>query len=429
MTAMDRFERILPAALTELANPQTPDYLADVLHQTADTRQRHAWASLERWLPLDIATTRAPATRLPLRAVGVLALMALLIAAILVAYVGSRPRLPAPFGLAANGLLAISRDGDIYTIDPDSGEEGLLVGGPTYDDGPSFSRDGTQILFLRASSQSVIEAEGRLAIASLADGTVVELTAEPLTDLSAAEFSPDGTTLAVRSRIGGRLQISLLSTDGTSQRNFGDVRAATTGNIAFLAPDGRELVFVAPFDLGARSLGLAALDLTTGTTRVIVPGSSTRPVWGNMSASPSGTDIAYGVHDLETGVITTRLVATDGSNDRVVGHADGATFEAWPQWSPSGRYLLLERRVSDLTMVVRPVVIDMQTRREVLIDTTISRNGAGKEWAPDESLILAQRTAADGSQLPQELWDIRTGLVTKASWDTISGPAWQRTAP
>lgn len=51
MMPIDRFERRLPALLTELAEPRTPDYLDDLLVRTAGARQRPAWTSLERWLP------------------------------------------------------------------------------------------------------------------------------------------------------------------------------------------------------------------------------------------------------------------------------------------------------------------------------------------------------------------------------------------
>lgn len=52
MTPIDPFERQLPVALTRLADPRTPDYLTDILGRTARTRQRSAWRSLERWLPV-----------------------------------------------------------------------------------------------------------------------------------------------------------------------------------------------------------------------------------------------------------------------------------------------------------------------------------------------------------------------------------------
>jgi hypothetical protein len=52
MTPIDQFERLLPAALADLGESSTPDYLTDILGRTARTRQRSAWASLERWLPM-----------------------------------------------------------------------------------------------------------------------------------------------------------------------------------------------------------------------------------------------------------------------------------------------------------------------------------------------------------------------------------------
>jgi len=109
MTPIDTFERHLPSALTDLAVPATPDYLTDILGRTAATRQRPAWASIERWLPVDIARSRVPATRVPWRQLGILVALALLISAMLAAYVGTRPtHVPPPFGPAENGRLIYS---------------------------------------------------------------------------------------------------------------------------------------------------------------------------------------------------------------------------------------------------------------------------------------------------------------------------------
>jgi Tol biopolymer transport system component len=117
----------------------------------------------------------------------------------------------------------------------------------------------------------------------------------------------------------------------------------------------------------------------------------------------------------------------DGSNDNVVAHRPGATFEAWPMWSPSGRYLLIERHGPD--GVVAPVVVDLETGDEVVIDTTISFNGASKEWTPDESSILAVRTNEDGVDGPPEFWNVATGEVTPVPWGAEGLPTIQRTAP
>ncbi len=52
MTPIDRFERQLPAALADLGDERTPDYLIDLLGRTARTRQRTAWNSPGRWIDM-----------------------------------------------------------------------------------------------------------------------------------------------------------------------------------------------------------------------------------------------------------------------------------------------------------------------------------------------------------------------------------------
>ena len=127
MTAEPRLERDLPFILDEIVVGPYPDYIDDVLSTTARRRQRPSWAFPGRWLPVEIATTRVPTTRLPWRQLGVLALLAVLIGTMIAVYVGTRaPKLPAPFGPADNGLVALQRDGDLYVVDPQTGQEILL---------------------------------------------------------------------------------------------------------------------------------------------------------------------------------------------------------------------------------------------------------------------------------------------------------------
>jgi len=53
MTTNDTFGQHLSAWLHEEAAHRVPDHLAEILVQTAATRQRRGWSSLERWLPMD----------------------------------------------------------------------------------------------------------------------------------------------------------------------------------------------------------------------------------------------------------------------------------------------------------------------------------------------------------------------------------------
>src|ERR1044072_7228242 len=83
---------------------------------------------------------------------------ALLVAAMLVALigialfaVGSRiQRVPPPFGLAANGQITYSANGDIFVSDADGKNAKTVVSGPTDDFVSGYTRDGTQLAFLRA---------------------------------------------------------------------------------------------------------------------------------------------------------------------------------------------------------------------------------------------------------------------------------------
>ena len=54
MTAFDRVERHLPELFEELAGAGTPDYFDDMLRTTTQARQRPAWSTLERWLPMGV---------------------------------------------------------------------------------------------------------------------------------------------------------------------------------------------------------------------------------------------------------------------------------------------------------------------------------------------------------------------------------------
>ena len=75
MTSFDDLDRRLTARLDERAAPRAPDGLSGAISKRiAGTSQRPAWATLERWIPME---TRAQFGAVP-RAVVVLALLALL---------------------------------------------------------------------------------------------------------------------------------------------------------------------------------------------------------------------------------------------------------------------------------------------------------------------------------------------------------------
>ena len=64
MTYNDGFDRTVSEWLTDHAGYSKPDYLDEVLSRTTRTRQRPAWSSLERWLPVQSITRFAPVPRM-----------------------------------------------------------------------------------------------------------------------------------------------------------------------------------------------------------------------------------------------------------------------------------------------------------------------------------------------------------------------------
>ena len=174
---LDELERYLD----DEAGDYTPAYVDRIIARTKHVRQRPGWSSLERWLPMDLTLRPAPfMVPRPSRILAVLALIVLIVALVAVA-VGTRRPLPPPFGLARNGQVLVSIDGDILAVDPSTGRRSTMIGGPAFDFSPTYSRDGTLVLFLRGGPTDCgVPDCGLILTVANADGTNVrELTGHP----------------------------------------------------------------------------------------------------------------------------------------------------------------------------------------------------------------------------------------------------------
>ena len=99
MTAFDRLEPRVPELMNELAPARVPDYFDDMLRQTAGTRQRRRWSSLERWLPMGVMARTDTIRQVPWRPIAIAAVLVVAAATAMVLLAGSWRRLPpAPFG-------------------------------------------------------------------------------------------------------------------------------------------------------------------------------------------------------------------------------------------------------------------------------------------------------------------------------------------
>lgn len=431
MTPIDSFERQLPVALTDLADPRTPDYLTDILGRTAGTRQRPAWASIERWLPVELVTVRTPTNRLPWRRLAVFALLVVLLAAMVAAYVGSRPRLPAPYGRAANGLIAYDAEGDIYSMDPVTGQTAALVTGATFDARPIFSRDGTRFAFARTG-----EGRNALLFVANADGTnMIQVTPELLDEFGpyhdAWSFSPDGRSILATALVDNTFSLLLIPTDGSGAIRTIDVGMSVEAP-SFRPPNGSEILFTGHrADDGVP--GLFAVDIATSVVRTIVEPATGI---GSGSWSPDGSQILYGSMDAKD-VWRTHVISADGTDDVRVDHHPGAISDGDAVWSNDGTRLIITRIFSPDGSDHRAAVIPVDgVGPDVEIQCPSGPSDAFGDlcarwvWAPDDGSIFGVYFDQKGRAANRLTVDPLTGATAVAPWPGDNGqPAWQRLAP
>jgi Tol biopolymer transport system component len=433
MRSIDRFDSRLPQLLDELSQPRTPDWFDDFVGLTARTRQRPAWTLPERWIPMtEIARRPVTAPRLPLRSVAIGLLILVLLATAVVFVASRRQAPPPPFGPAKTGLVAFDRNGDIFVADSVDGTERPIVTGPDYDTYPVWSLDGTRIAFERKENSATATA---LLLSMHADGTgIVELTPEPLFQISKVTFSPDGRELLVTTGTDATSRVYIAQGDGTG------IRPLPTAMVA-MDPDWHPaeagtIIFLGVTQPGAVTRdgypGLYAFDVDTGASRTIVE-PAVGKFRGHARPSPDGKRIVY-TEWVDAPVLTaeTHVVNVDGTNDVVLPLPVGAVWQSGTPWSNDARKLLVIRGYSggyDQSRAVVAPADASSTGTEIAYPGSINQECCSSwEWAPDDSFILGTPTDPVGAQLQQVILDPTFGTSRTASFSTISYPAIQRLA-
>ena len=218
MNADDVFVQDLERFLERRAGTAHAGYLSETLESTSRAPQRRWWSSPERWLPVDLTMRRPLVPSIRPRAIALLVLLALLVASIAAYAIGTRHRLPPPFGLAQNGEVVVGTDGDLSVADPATGERRPLISGPAFDFGPVFSRDGTRFLFLRGGPTDCGQPDcGLLLMVADADGTALHPVTPGTPLLDGVDWSPDGMQIAFLGPVpkGNGHSINVVNVDGT----------------------------------------------------------------------------------------------------------------------------------------------------------------------------------------------------------------------
>jgi Tol biopolymer transport system component len=431
MSSERRSERELSDLLDDLYMGSLPAYRDQILQQTARIRQRPAWSFLERWLPMvDLARHPVSLPRLPWRLIGLgIAVLALLLALVATFGAGSRPSLPAAFGLARNGLVAYASGGDLLTVDAKTGESRVIAKGPA-DTDPRYSRDGTRLAFKR---QDVGPGMSLLYVMNADGSGLIQVTPQPLpaTEIETYTFSPDGKEILISASPGVFTHFLIVATDGSGIRQI-DLPVQAS-DAAWRPPDGSEILF--NDDGGGTNgtdSGIYAVNVQDGKVRTILAGADAAGRYrGHVAWSPDGTLISFGEWQGLNGIdVQTHIVAADGTGDRMLPIPTGAIWQAPESWSNDGTKLLAIRGYTNDLTQSRPVAVPVAGSAfgiEIPYPGGMGTPDVSAwEWAPDDTLILGTPADASGKTLDQVLLDPVAGTSRTLPWATVSQPSWQR---
>jgi Tol biopolymer transport system component len=419
----DDFDRLMGQWMEADARVREPEHLLDsVLERISAARQIPRWLLPERWLPVQLTTRFRAGPRLA----PVILLLALLLAlAALVATVGSRRELPAPFGLAGNGRIAYLSAGQIFTSEPDGSDPLQLTSDGAGAATPIWSIDGTRVSYKAFSSESPPGDPATYAdlIVVDADGRNRVTIATKLGGLSPALWSPDDRYLLYSHGPDPSIeQVFVAPADGSSPPvRVGDPTTSNWG--PSWSPDGSMIAYVSHNSIFVMNRDGTNLRQVSHGFYQQQSGIAWSPLGGFLLfvAGPPGN------HDL-------LLVGLDGKPERAI--ALGPTDEESPAFSADGKWLAFLR---GSTTDGSTSVVVVRTADWTEFGTMPGRYGwLGPIWSPDGTKLIVGDDRrrppiyflldpfGSAEPLPLDL-SVEGQPADLANLSEI--PAWQRTAP
>lgn len=375
---------------------------------------------------MDITTRAIPMTRLPWRQVGVLALIALLLAVAIAVAVGSQRRVPPPFGPARNGLIPYVSNGDLYLGDPVTGASRVVVASPADETAPGFSADGTRLGFFRTvpGPPAVTALPIDIYVARDDGSDVTRITSSPLASVVAAAWTPDGRHMAVIHPVDGANRFDLLDVEGKLPAQRLDA-AINADSIAFRPPDGRQILYRAL--VGGR-YGLFAMDADGTNVRTLVPPTNMIDLSQDLNSatySADGSRIFYQRWTPDS--IQLWVMGADGTNPHEFVPQPGPGWDGVPTPSPDGRWIAFWHVIEDGRATQRVSVVRADGTGPIIPTGPDIAGTAHWVWSPDSTRILMMPDDASGSSA--YLLDPGGGPYTTVAWHSDTDLDWQRQAP
>jgi Sigma-70 region 2/WD40-like Beta Propeller Repeat len=371
MTSHDELDRRITARLDIEAARGAPDHLlGEVVERAARTWHLPAWATSERWIPME---TRAQLGAVPRTAVVVITVTLLGLAGLAIALATSEP--PVLPGQPRNGLIAFDARGDICVVQQDGSELRRLTETSDIEISPQWAPNGERILYWRRSPDPV--APGSVVVAD-AEGEIIRILTSPdgttLPPNASARWHPDGRTILADGREGE------LRDDEIAAINRGD-RPPPAGAIVLF-------------------------DAATGDGRKLEIGG---PAFGTRW-SPDGALIAWPADD---GTIGIEAVAPDGTQRRAIGPEPRlGSLGGWFEFTPDSRSIVFEEKPPGATQGgatdsdIKIIRLDGTEERIVAGDPA---NEIGPSVSPQGDRVAFERTlggtyTSEGSQGPTDLY-------------------------
>jgi hypothetical protein len=333
---------------------------------------------------------------------------------------------PAPFGLAANGQIAYVADGDILVADPDGTHAHPVISGPTADFAVGYTRDGTQLTFLR----TVTPHEATLMIAAPDGSGVRSLLKEPLTDATWFDSSPDSRSLAVMSTVKGVPALSIVDIEQGTMRTLDVNGLAVDYWVAWLPGTTSELVFGSRTGSGvSQQAGIYSIRADGGLPTPIAPVVTGPVEYKEVDLAPDGRTLTY--WRWESATLPGRIHQFDiaAKVDRELRFDPSAYGEAGLLHSPDGSQVLLSRNErSGATRGQIMIAPADASRPGILIGRRFDADADPSPeygFSPDGKTVFV----AYHGEAPQ-FFDAATGATRTSPWTKAAECcSWQRLAP